>query len=70
MLIVGSATLAQTLLQHDLIDEHRLMVHPTILGTGRQLYSNIGERKKLKLIETKTFGTGTIVLVYHPEKRL
>lgn len=66
ILIIGSGRLAQTLMAHDLIDEYRLMIHPTILGTGRQLYNNIGARKKLRLIEAKTFRTGVVVLVYHP----
>jgi dihydrofolate reductase len=67
ILVVGSATLAQTLQRHDLIDEYRLMIHPTILGTGRQLYRNIGARKRLKLIDTRIFNTGTIVIIYRPE---
>ncbi|PSL44735.1 dihydrofolate reductase [Chitinophaga niastensis] len=68
IMIFGSGTLIQTLLQHDLIDEYRLMIHPTIMGTGNRLYSNIGGRKKLQLIDTKIFNTGTVVLIYQPEK--
>jgi len=64
ILVVGSGTLARTLMQHDLIDEYRLMVHPTILGIGRQLYTDTGERKNLRLLETRVFNTGIVVLIY------
>lgn len=67
ILVTGSGTLAQTLMQHELVDEYRFMMHPTILGIGRRLYQEIGERKKLRLVEVKTFGTGTLVLIYQPE---
>jgi dihydrofolate reductase len=66
ILVHGSGTLAQTLMEHDLIDEYRLMVHPTMLGIGGRLYRDIGERKKLKLIDTKVFRSGTVVLEYRP----
>jgi dihydrofolate reductase len=67
LLVNGSGTLAQTLLQHDLVDEYRFMLHPTILGIGNGLYRNVGERKKLKLADTKVFRSGIVVLIYHPE---
>lgn len=66
ILVTGSATLVQTLMQNDLVDEYRLMIHPTILGTGRQLYPNIGERKKLRCVDLQLFPTGTIVAAYRP----
>ena len=56
ILVAGSATLVGTLLQHDLVDELRLMVFPTILGRGRRLFPDGIERKKLRLLEARTVG--------------
>jgi dihydrofolate reductase len=54
--------------QHNLIDEYRLMVHPVILGSGKRLFREASEKKVLKLIETKTFSSGVLLLTYHPDK--
>lgn len=64
ILVNGSRELVQLLLQNDLVDEIRLLVHPTVLGTGRQLFTNIGERKKLTLLDVKRFDSGIVVLSY------
>jgi dihydrofolate reductase len=62
--IAGSA-IASTLMQHDLIDEYRLLVNPIVLGSGTRLFRN-GKQVSLKLIETKTFNSGCVLLVYQP----
>jgi len=62
----GSGKLAQTLMQHALIDEYRLWIHPLVLGRGKRLFLDRQSPLALKLIETKTTGTGVIIHVYQP----
>src|SRR5262249_12527474 len=62
----GSTTLMQTLMQHDLIDEYRIWVHPLILGGGKRLFPENGQRAKLKLTSTKTRSSGVAVLILVP----
>jgi dihydrofolate reductase len=66
--LYGHGLLAQTLLEHGLIDELRLSVHPVLVGTGRLLFRE-GQKKPLKFVGAKTFGTGVVVLTYEPEER-
>jgi len=63
ILVHGSATLAQGLLEHDLVDELRLMVFPVVLGSGRRLFG-AGSKKRLKLAESRTVGDGVLILIY------
>ncbi|WP_283137475.1 dihydrofolate reductase family protein [Rhizohabitans arisaemae] len=63
--ITGSATLVCTLLANDLLDELRLLVHPIVVGTGARLFGE-GVQKELKLVESTTFSTGVLNLVYQP----
>ncbi len=67
-ILAGSRSLILTLMQLDLIDEFQLCVHPIILGKGLQLFENINNRINLKLIKTKVFGSGAIVLYYKTVK--
>lgn len=67
--VTGSATLVQSLLQADLIDEYRLMIHPIVVGSGIRLFTDGGEQKVLKLIETKTFSSGVVILMYQVERQ-
>jgi dihydrofolate reductase len=67
ILVAGSGQLVHTLIQHKLIDEFRLMVYPVLLGSGKRLFRD-GGRMKLILAETKTFGSGIMLMRYHPEK--
>src|ERR1700690_774326 len=67
-ILAGSPSLIATLAQLDLLDEYQLCVLPTILGNGLRLFKNINDRINLKLIKTKTFGSGTIALYYEPAK--
>lgn len=64
--VIGSGDLVQTLMQHDLIDEYRLMVHPIVLGNGRRLFRDGSVTTALRLVDTKTTGTGVVILTYRP----
>ncbi len=66
ILIFGSGDLVNTLMQHDLIDEYRLMIFPVVVGSGKRLFGDRSEQKALKLLDTKTFGSGVVVLSYQP----
>jgi dihydrofolate reductase len=57
ILVAGSGTLVGTLLGHDLVDELRLMVFPTILGRGKRLFPGSIDRRKLRLVEARTIGS-------------
>jgi dihydrofolate reductase len=60
ILVAGSGTLVGTLLEHDLVDELRLMVFPTILGRGKRLFPDGIDRRKLRLVEARTIGSDSV----------
>jgi dihydrofolate reductase len=64
--ITGSPTLVRSLLQGDLLDELRLMVHPIVVGSGKRLFEDGGDQKALELVHSKTFSTGVLYLTYQP----
>lgn len=66
--IFGSANLLSTLVQMDLVDEHRIMVNPVVLGSGTPLFQGVNEPIELKLLKTKTFDSGNVLLYYQPAK--
>jgi dihydrofolate reductase len=68
MVIFGSSDLAVALTKLGLIDEYRIIVNPVLLGSGKTLLEGLHERLKLRLIETKTFSSGTVLLCYQPDK--
>jgi dihydrofolate reductase len=63
IVVHGSATLAQGLLEHDLVDELRLMVFPVVLGSGKRLFGP-GSKKPLKLTESRAAGDGVLIMIY------
>ena len=68
-ILVGSPSLIVALTQMGLIDEYQLVIHPVILGSGLPLFKNIKDRVNLKLLKTKPFGSGAVVLYYEPMKK-
>jgi dihydrofolate reductase len=68
LVVIGSGALAQTLMQNDLVDEYQLMVHPLVMGSGKRLFADGGMKLPLKLVDTKTTGTGVLILTYRREE--
>jgi len=66
ILVAGSAQLVQTMIEHDLVDELRLMVFPVVLGEGKRLFDDVSEKKSLRLAGSKTLGAGIALLTYEP----
>jgi len=66
ILVQGSAMLAQTLAEHGLVDEYRLMVHPVVLGTGKRLFSGSAAGTDLQLVDSRKVGPDVLLLTYRP----
>ena len=64
MVVLGSATLASSLLQSGLIDEYRVHLTPVLIGSGKPLFKGITETLRLKLIGTRSFASGVVELSY------
>jgi dihydrofolate reductase len=64
IVVYASGPLAHALLEHDLVDELRLMVYPFVLGAGVRLFDEISDRKTVRLVDTRTVGTGLALLTY------
>lgn len=62
----GSRQLAQTLFEHDLVDQLNLMVFPVVLGTGNRIFGETSDKKKLRLVDSKVVGDGVAILIYEP----
>ena len=66
LLLAGSGQLFRSLMRADLIDVYRFMVHPLIVGKGKRLFAADDPRVELKLVGTKSFSKGIVVLEYEP----
>ena len=66
IVVHGSPQLVQTLIEHDLVDEFRLMVFPIVLGSGKRLFGDTTDKKPLQLVDSKVVGDGVTILVYRP----
>jgi dihydrofolate reductase len=66
IVVHGSAQLAQALIANDLVDELRLMVFPVVLGAGKRLFGDPGDKKTLRLVDSKVVGDGVVILTYAP----
>ena len=67
LLVIGSTNLMQTLLEHDLVDEFRLMIDPLIVGGGKRIFPDSGTRRPLHLTDSETTSTGAILATYRVE---
>lgn len=65
--IDGSSVLVHTLAQHDLVDEYNLLVYPIVLGSGKKVFSD-GARVNLRLLETRSFPTGVVLMRYERDR--
>ncbi|MED4714743.1 MULTISPECIES: dihydrofolate reductase family protein [Bacillus] len=63
--LYGGASLITTFISLGLVDEFRLSVHPVILGEGKPLFIDIKQRLNLKMVNTRTFSSGVVQLIYH-----
>ncbi|UFJ62468.1 dihydrofolate reductase family protein [Brevibacillus sedimenti] len=66
--LYGGADLITTFINLGLVDEFRLSVHPVILGEGKPLFIDIKQRVNVKLVQTRTFSSGVVQLIYHSMK--
>jgi dihydrofolate reductase len=66
ILVFGSSELVNTLMEHDLIDEYRIMVFPVVVGSGKRLFGDGLDTTALKLADAKIFGSGVVALTYRP----
>jgi dihydrofolate reductase len=68
LLVYGSGDLVQTLMQHGLVDEYRLLVYPVVRGSGKRLFKD-GNTATLRLMDTKMFSSGVVALTYEPAQQ-
>jgi class 3 adenylate cyclase len=66
LIVYGSADLAAGLMKADLIDEYRLMIFPIVLGSGKRLFRDEADTTHLRLVATRPFGTGVVLMTYVP----
>lgn len=64
--VIGSGELVQTLIEHDLVDEYSLMIHPIVLGSGKRLFRAGSPLTSLVLIDSKTTTKGVVISTYRP----
>ena len=66
IIVLGSRTVAQTLIAEGLVDEYRIVTFPVILGSGRRLFPETPHRTVLRLVGTRAFDSGVVEHTYHP----
>lgn len=66
MTILGSGSIVSAFAQRDLIDEYEFLVNPVVLGGGRSIFQGIKNKLHLKLLKTRTFKSGNVLLQYQP----
>jgi dihydrofolate reductase len=66
IVVYGSGRLVHTLIEHDLVDELRLMTYPFVVGAGERLFGQTGDMKPMRLVDTRTVGDSLILLTYQP----
>ena len=66
--VIGSAEFVQTLIEHDLVDEFRVMIDPLVLGRGKRLFRDDGALRPLRLVDSQVTTMGAIIATYAPGK--
>ncbi|MGH3399122.1 MAG: dihydrofolate reductase family protein [Streptosporangiaceae bacterium] len=69
IVVLGSGVLVQTLIEHEIVDEYRLFVHPLVLGAGKRLFRQTSQPIPLRLADCTATTTGVLLLSYQPEPR-
>ena len=64
IIVPASYRLGRTLIEHDLVDEVRLVLFPVVLGAGERFFGEVGAKKTMRLTDTKTIGDGLVLLTY------
>ena len=64
--VIGSTQLVHTLMEHDLVDEFRVMIDPLAVGGGKRLFTDDGVARPLRLVESQVTTTGAIIATYAP----
>ena len=64
VVVPASRQLVRTLMDHDLVDELRLMIHPVVLGAGERLFEETSDKQRMRLLDTRTVGDGLAFLAY------
>jgi dihydrofolate reductase len=64
IVVLGSPQLARTLIEHDLVDELRVMIYPVVLGAGERLFGETSDKKPVRLVDAQTVGDGITILTY------
>ena len=70
IVVAGSADLVNGLMEHDLVDEYQLLLFPIILGSGKHLFRDGIDTRPLRLVNTRAFRSGVVLLTYQPEQEL
>ena len=68
MVIFGSGSIVSSFMQLGLIDEYRIIVNPVVLGNGKPLFKGVNDKHNLKLLKTRVFSSGIVILFYEPVK--
>lgn len=68
--IEGSATLVQLLMEANLIDEYRFLIHPVIIGSGKRFFKDGMKTAEMKIVKTETLDKGVVLHCYQPVKKL
>jgi dihydrofolate reductase len=66
--VIGSSELVQTLIEHDLVDEFRVMIDPLVVGGGKRIFRDDGTLRPLRLLDSKVTSTGAFLATYAPAK--
>jgi dihydrofolate reductase len=69
IVVAASFQLVQPLLEHDLVDELRLMIYPVVLGTGKRLFGGTSDKKPMRLVGNKTIAGDLVFLTYEPIRK-